>query len=529
MTNSLKDVGQADVILLTGTNTAENHPVIAQMIKTAALSGDTRLIVVDPRDISIARYAEIRLRPRPGTDVAWLNGMAQVIISEGLWDKEFVEKRTEGFEELRHSVEEYTPDLVHEITGIRPAELRKAARLYALAPRAAIYYAMGITQHVTGTDNVMAIANLAMLTGNIGRPGTGVNPLRGQNNVQGACDMGALPNVFPGYQKVADNTVRKKFEKAWGVKLPARPGLTVVEMLDAAGRGDIHAMYIVGENPVITDPDANHVEAALEKLDFLVVQDIFLTETAEYADVVLPSSASVEKEGTFTNTERLVQRTRAAVEPPGDARSDMEIITDLAGRMGYRQENSEPAEVMKEIASITPSYAGISHDRLARRGLRWPCTDGKHRGTKILHGKKFARGKGRFHPVEYIEPDEMPDKKYPFMLTTGRILYHFHSGSMSRRSRSLEDYIDHGSAEINPRDARRLGIREGSPIRVNSRRGSVDTTACISSRSPQGVVFMNFHFAEQPVNRLTNAALDKEGKIPELKVCAVSIESLSST
>lgn len=524
MTNSLEDLAQAGVILLTGTNTIENHPVIAQMIKTAVLSGGTRLIVVDPREISMARYAEVVLRPRPGTDVAWLNGMANVILAEGLADSRFIEGRTTGFKEFENSVERYTPELVGKITGIPPGDLRKAARLYATAGSAAIYYAMGITQHSTGTDNVKGVANLAMLTGNIGRPGTGVNPLRGQNNVQGACDMGALPNVFPGYQQVADKNVRAKFEKTWGVKLPAEPGLPVTEMMNAAGRGNLNAMYVVGENPVMTEPDSSHAETALRKLDFLVVQDLFLTETAKLANVVLPTAASVEKEGTFTNTERLVQLSRAAVGPPGEARSDMEIISDLSTRMGYTMKYSRPALVMKEIASLTPSYAGISHRRLGRGGLRWPCPDARHRGTKILHAGEFIRGKGQFHPVEFIEPAEMPDDEYPFILSTGRMLYHFHTGSMSRRSAALDEYVSEGSAELNPKDARRLGISDGTPIRLTSRRGSVETKAHLSARSPEGVVFMSFHFSEQAVNRLTNPVLDKEGKIPEFKVCAVKVE-----
>ena len=529
MTNSLEDLAEADVILLTGTNTIENHPVIAQMIKTAVLSGGTKLIVVDPRDISMARYAEIYLRPRPGTDVAWLNGITRLILAERLADEQFIKSRTEKFEEFKRAVDVYTPELVEKITGIPPADLKKAARLYASAPSAAIYYAMGITQHTTGTDNVKAIANLAMLTGNIGRPGTGVNPLRGQNNVQGACDMGALPNVFPGYQPVYDDSARRKFEKAWRVKLPGKPGLTVLEMMNAAARGEIRAMYIVGENPVLTDPDSSHVVEALEKLDLLVVQDIFLTETAKLADVVLPGVASVEKEGTFTNTERLVQRSRVAVEAPGEARSDMDIVIDLSSLIGYEQSYSGSDKVMEEIASLTPSYAGISHARLDRGGIRWPCPDKNHLGTKILHTKEFTRGKGRFHAVEYIEPAELPDRDYPFILTTGRMLYHYHTGSMTRRSKALDKYVSDGWAEVNPRDARRLGIQEGAPIRLSSRRGSVETKAKLSTCSPEGVVFMSFHFAEQAVNRLTNPAMDKDGKIPEFKISAVKIEPESST
>lgn len=524
MTNSLEDLAEADVILLTGTNTIENHPVIAQMMKTAVLSGKTRLIVADPRDISMARYATVRLRPRPGTDVAWLNGMANVILSEGLADERFIERRTEGFDAWRESVERYAPAVVERLTGIRPADLRKAARLYASADAAAIYYAMGITQHSTGTDNVKAVANLAMVTGNIGRPGTGVNPLRGQNNVQGACDMGALPDFYPGYQRVSDEAARAKFSKAWGATLPGTPGLTVTEMMDAAGGGAVTAMYVIGENPVMTEPDASHAAGALEKLEFLVVQDIFLTETGRLADVVLPGAASVEKEGTFTNTERKVQRSARALEAPGEARTDADIIFDVAARMGSPMPRLSASGLMDEIASLTPSYAGIKYSRLAHGGIRWPCPDTRHRGTRILHAREFARGRGKFHPVEFIEPAEMPDEEYPLVLTTGRMLYHFHTGSMSHRSAALEEYVPEGWAELNPRDARRLGISEGMPITVTSRRGSTRTHARLTPRSPQGVVFMSFHFGAEAVNRLTNPALDREGKIPEFKVCAVRVE-----
>lgn len=523
MTNSYDDIKRARVILITGTNTSENHPVIAQMIKTAVLSGKTKLIVVDPRDIKLARFAEIFLQPRPGTDVAWLNGFARVIITEGLMDEKFIRERTESFDEFSRSVMPYTPEVVQKICGIPPQELKRAARLYAKSGASAIFYAMGITQHTSGTDNVKAIANLAMLTGNIGRPGTGVNPLRGQNNVQGACDMGALPVSLPGYKRVDEKEARVKFEKAWGATIPEEPGLTVVEMMKAAESGKIRAMYIVGENPVVTDPDSEHVKSALKKLDFLVVQDIFLTETAELADVVLPGAAAFEKTGTYTNTERRVQLSMKAVDPPGEAKSDMDIISELAGALNGDMKYESPSEVMEEISLLVPSYGGISYSRLEKSGIQWPCPNTGHPGTKILHEKEFTRGKGKFHAVEFADPAELPDKRYPFVLTTGRILFHYHSGSMSRRS-VLAKHISGGWVEINPQDARRIGIKDGSKVKVVSRRGKVSTKARISSRSPRGVVFMSFHFAEEAVNALVNPALDKESKIPEFKVCAVRIE-----
>jgi predicted molibdopterin-dependent oxidoreductase YjgC len=383
---------------------------------------------------------------------------------------------------------------------------------------------MGITQHTSGTDNVFAIANLAMLTGNIGRESTGVNPLRGQNNVQGACDMGALPPLLPGYQKVIDAEVRAKFESAWDVKLPDKPGLTVVEMLNEAGK-KIKAMYIMGENPMISDPDITHVEEGLKELDFLVVQDIFLTETAKLADVVLPAVSFAEKNGTFTNTERRVQLVRKAIEPIGAARPDCMIIVELANKMGYKMQYESSAAIMDEISKLTPSYAGISHQRLEKEGgIQWPCTNPNHPGTKFLHKDKFVIGKGKFKPIKYKEPAEVPDDEYPFRLTTGRMLYHYHTGSMSRRSKGLDEICKEGYIEINPQDANSLGINNQDTIVVSSRRGKINIKAKITDRVDKGVVFIPFHFAESAANVLTNTALDPIAKIPELKVCAVRIE-----
>ena len=527
MTNSIEDLEEAEVILVVGSNTTEQHPIIGERMLAAVRRG-TRLIVIDPRAIHLSRFARVYLRPRPGTEVAYLNGMANVIISEGLLDEGFIASRTEGFQEFREAVEEYTPGRVEEITGIPAADLVEAARLYGSAERAAIVYCMGITQHVTGTDNVLAVANLALLTGNIGKPGTGVNPLRGQNNVQGACDMGGLPDVFTGYRRVDDEEAASRFETAWGVeRLSRKPGLTVVEMIAAAAEGSLRAMYIMGENPMLSDPDINHVREALSRLDFLVVADIMESETLRYAHVVLPAASFAEKEGTITSTERRVQRLRKAVEPVGEARPDWEIVCQVARRMGAGGfEFSSPEEVFEEIRGVTPSYAGITYRRLGTRGLQWPCPTEDHPGTPILHVEGFPIGKGRFTPVVYRPPAEEPDEEYPFILTTGRILFQYHTGTMTRRSPSLVREADRAFAEINPLDAAELGIADGERVTLTSRRGSVEVEARVTDRVGKGVVFMPFHFAEAAANLLTNAALDPVSKIPELKVCAVKVQGL---
>lgn len=524
MTNSLAEIEGADVILVIGSNPTENHPVIGSRIKRAVKKG-TRLIVADPRRIELAGIADVFLQQRPGSDVALLNGLMHVIIKEGLYDREFIEKRTTDFEIFQALIDDYTPEKVEEITGIPSADIIKAARLYGSAEKAAIYFAMGITQHKTGTDNVLAIANLAMLTGNVGRESTGVNPLRGQNNVQGACDLGALPNVYPGYQAVSDPVNKEKFEKAWGVELSTKIGLTVVEMFNQVGSG-LKALYIMGENPMLSDPDQNHIQKALKELEFLVVQDIFLTETAQYADVVLPAACFAEKEGTFTNTERRIQRVNKAIEPPGQARADWEIICDLSRQMGYEMEYSSAAEIMEEIARVTPIYGGIYYDRLKETGLQWPCPDSEHPGTRYLHQGEFARGKGKFHAISYIPPAEEPDEEYNFILMTGRMLYHFHTGTMTRNSQPISEHEPEAYVEINLRDAAKLGINEGDRVRVTSRRGQVETFARTGERVREGELFMPFHYTESPANRLTNPVLDPEAKIPELKVTAVKLEKL---
>jgi len=524
MTNSIEEIESANAILVIGSNTTEEHPIISQRIKRAVKWKGAKLIVADPRAIKLTKFADIWLRHRLGTDVALINGLMNVIINEELWDKEFVAQRTEGFEEVKAAVQKYTPEYVEEVTGVPAADIRQAARLYAQADRASIVYAMGITQHTTGTDNVLSLANLSMLTGNVGKEGTGVNPLRGQNNVQGACDMGALPNVLPGYQRLEVASVRETFEKEWGNKLPDRAGLSIMEMLQGAKEGKIKGMYIMGENPALSDPDITHVREALESLDFLVVQDIFLSETAELANVVLPAVSFAEKDGTFTNTERRVQRIRKAIEPIGRAKPDWQIIGELATKMGYPMAYESPKQIMEEIARLTPIYGGISYDRLENEGLQWPCLDQDHGGTKFLHEDKFTRGLGKFTPVEYVAPAELPDKDYPFMLTTGRILYHFHTGTMTRRSRGLNEICPEGFVEINPDDAGRLQMPDGSMVKIVSRRGWVITRARVTEMVPPGTIFMPFHFKEGAANVLTNPALDPVSKIPELKVCAVRVE-----
>jgi len=523
MTNTIKEVAGADFVFAIGTNTTEAHPIIGLQVKKAVCNGAT-LVVVDPRKTELAEIADHHLQIESGSDIALLNGMAHVIIAEGIWNKEFVETRTEEFEALRTMVAKYTPEYVESITGVPPETLRTVARGYALAPNATILYTMGITQHICGTHNVMAIANLAMLCGQIGKEFSGVNPLRGQNNVQGACDMGALPNVYTGYQPVTDEKIRAKFAAVWGVReLPPKPGLTLGEIFDAAGDGSLKCMYVMGENPVLSDPDALHVIHALEKIDFLVVQDIFLTQTAEIADVVLPAVSFAEKDGTFSNTERRVQRVRKAVEPDGEAKDDWEIISMVARAMGYPMHYNSAEEIFAEIAGLTPSYAGISYDRLDQGSLQWPCPTSDHPGTQFLHAGKFSRGLGRFHPVEYISPDEMPDEEYPLILSTGRRLYHYHTGSMTQRTGALEIAYAEEYLELNSMDAESLGICDGDIVEVTSRRGRVEVKAGVSEKVTPGLVFTSFHYPEVAINQLTNPARDPISKIPEYKVCAVKV------
>jgi formate dehydrogenase alpha subunit len=526
MTNSIGEIGNADCIFVIGSNTTENHPVIALEVKAAVKQKGAKLIVADPRRIDLVDYASLHLQHRPGTDVALINGMINVIISRGWVNKAFVDERTEGFEALMESVKDSTPEAVEKITGVSAGDLVEAARLYSQSPNSTILYAMGITQHVTGTNNVLALANLAMATGQIGKPFSGVNPLRGQNNVQGACDVGGLPNVYTGYQRVDDDAVRQKFEKAWGVSLSPRPGLTLMEMMKGIGDGKIKALFILGENPLLSDPNAGKVKEELKHLSLLVVQDIFLSETAELAHVVLPGASFAEKDGTFTNTERRIQRVRKGIEPVGNAKADWQIISDLSTRLGYPMTYASPKEIMDEIASLTPSYGGIRYDRLETLGLQWPCPTLDHPGTPFLHKDKFTRGKGKFHVTPYAPAPELPDEKYPFLLTTGRVLYHYHT-IMTRKSKSLSEIYPQGVLEMNPQDALRLGIRpDDGLVEVTSRRGKVQVKAKVSETLPPGVVFMTFHFREAAANLLTIDALDPVAKIPELKVCAVRVEKI---
>ncbi len=528
MTNSTPEFDNCDCILITGSNTIEQHPLIGGRMLRAKDSG-AKIIVVDPRAIPMAKLADMHLRFRPGTDVAWINGFMNVILSNNLEDKEFIAERTEGFEEMKKVVEKYTPEYVERISWIPREELIEAALTYASAERASIVYSMGITQHTTGTDNVKSIANLAMLTGNLGKGSTGVNPLRGQNNVQGACDMGALSNVYCGYQKVNDDAAFKKFSKAWDADLSKSIGLTVVEMMNAAHDGQLKALYIMGENPMVSDPDINRVREALQKLDFLVVQDIFLSETAALADIVLPGASFAEKDGTFTATDRRVQRIRTAIEPIGESKPDWQIICELAKKMKAKGfDFPSPKEILDEAASLTPIYGGISFERLEKEiAIHWPCPTKDHLGTPYLHKGEFSRGKGLFNAIEFKEADEMTDEDYPFILTTGRVLFHWHTGTQTRRTPKLDSEVPKAFMEVNPEDAMDLGIVDGELVKVTSRRGSINIMTLVTESVPRGVVFIPFHFAEAAANVLTNPALDPVAKIPELKVCAVRIEKVN--
>jgi formate dehydrogenase alpha subunit len=522
MSNSISDFTKADLLFVIGSNTTECHPIIGRYVLQAVKSGKTKLIVADPRNILLASKAVLHLRQKPGSDVALLNAMMHVMLEEGLQNKEFIQHRTMGIDDVVKTVKQYTPAMASEITGVPVEDIIKAARLFATGGKAAILYGMGITQHTTGTDNVKSIANLLMMTGNIGEEGTGFSPLRGQNNVQGACDMGALPNVLPGYQQVANAEARQKFEKAWNVTIKDKPGLPMTEMMNAASHGEIKAMYIVGENPVMSEPDSNHTIEALQKLDFLVVQDIFPTETAVLADVILPAAAFAEKEGTYTSTERRVQKVNKAIEPPGDAKPDWQITSMLADEMGYSFPYKSVKEINEETTSLTPIYGGMKMERIAAcYGLQWPCRTEEDPGTPTLHQETFSCGLGKFQVVEYKPPAEEISEDYPGILTTGRILEHFHTGSMSRRARVLKERITKGVIDMHPDDAAKLGITDGDIVTVESRRGKITTPVNITDKVTPGLFFMAFHWKESPANVLTHAALDPIAKIPEYKVSAI--------
>lgn len=541
MTNSIDDIMQfANSIFVIGSNTTEQHPVIGTFIRQAVLKRGVKLIVADPRRIDLTEFATVHLRLKSGTDVALLNGLMYLILQKGHEDREFINSRTENFEDFRANVMQFTPELTSEITGISIEQLFQAADILGKSKPTALFWAMGITQHVVGVQNVRTCANLQMLLGNLGIPGGGVNPLRGQNNVQGACDMGGLPNVYPGYQSVVDDQMRAKFESAWGVPLPAQIGRTVTEMIPSILDNKIKALYILGEDPAMSDPDSNHVRHCLTQLDFMVLQEIFPSETSQFADVLLPGVSFAEKTGTFTNTERRVQLVRQAIPPLADARADWQITSDLARRIltsgGRHPANDAPfrawdyasvPDILAEVAALTPSYAGITFDRLERgERMQWPVRSTEHAGTPIMHTDKFTRGKGLFAVTQHIPPYELPDSEYPFLLNTGRVLYHWHGGELTRRVKELVEVYDRSLIEMNPEDAHQLALGSGKKVRVTSRRGSIEAEAWVTERVPVGMVYASFHFPESLTNALTVAALDPVAKIPEYKVCAVKISPL---
>ncbi len=536
MTNSIRDIAEkSKVIFIIGSNTTEQHPVIGIKIRRAKRMRGAKLIVADPRRIDIARYADLHLRHKPGTDIALLNGLMHIILREGWEDQDFIAQRTEGFETLRETVAKYTPEVASEITGVPVNQLEQAAKLLAENRPGSLLYAMGITQHIVGVQNVVSCANLQMLLGNMGVPGGGVNPLRGQNNVQGACDMGGLPNYYPGYQHVTDAAAQEKFERAWGAPLVGKVGLTVTEMLKGIEAGQVRCLYVIGENPMTSDPDLNHVRHALQQTEFMVLQEIFPSETAQFADVVLPAASWAEKEGTFTNTERRIQRVRRAVPPPGEAQLDSWIVTELAKRMiglgaalpdpdapWHDWEYRTPQDVMAEINALTPIYAGVAYERIENGSqLQWPVRGKDHPGTPVLHVGQFSRGLGRFVPAEHIPPAELPDADYPLLMTTGRVIYHWHGAEMTRRASGLNKVYPEALIEVSPKDAQAVGVVDGDLIRLESRRGEIVAKAQVTSRVGAGLVFATFHFPESAANFLTIAALDPTAKIPEFKVCAV--------
>lgn len=528
MTNSIKDIEEAKTIFIIGSNTFEDHPLIGRRVVRAKKNG-AFLMVADPRYNMTAKQSDMYIQFRSGTDVALVNAMMYVILTEGLEDKEFIKNRTKGFDALKEEVMKCPPEWAEPITGVPAATIRKMAIQYATQKPSSIIYSMGVTQHSTGTDNVLSMSNLAMLTGNIGKRGSGVNPLRGQNNVQGACDMGALPNVVSGYQAVINPELRAKVCGVWGVKdIPGKVGLTIVEVMNAADQGKIKSLYIMGENPMVSDPDVNHVAHALGKIDFIVVQDIFMTETAQLASVVLPAASFAEKDGTFTNTERRVQLLKPAVKPPGQAKPDWEIIGLIAKKMGVAGfDFKSQEEIFEEVRKTTPQYAGMTYDRLKKpEALCWPCPDTSSPGTPILHIVKFSHpdGLGIFFGVPFKPAAELPDAEYPLILTTGRILFHYHTGTMTRRSKTLDEEVKTGFVEIHPDDAKALGVKDGAKVKVKSRRGEIEIPAKVTKDIMKGIIFIPFHFAECSANKLTNPALDPFAKMPEFKVCSAKVE-----
>ena len=547
MTNTMDDIAEnAAAVFIIGSNTTEQHPVFGYKLKQAVLQRGIKLVVADPRNIPITDFAALHLRHNPGTDIALVNGLAHLILENGWADKEYIAARTEGFEEFAASLADYDPATVAEITGLTEDEIREAAEIIGTHSPTSVLWAMGITQHTTGVMNVASLANLQMLLGNMGVPGGGTNPLRGQNNVQGACDVGALVNVFPGYQQVADESVREKFNQAWALSsqngdslFGDKPGLTVTEMTNGLLDGSVRALYIIGENPMMSDPNSHHVRECFEAGEFIVLQEIFPSETSKLADVLLPAVTFAEKDGTFTNTERRVQKVNQAIKLEGEARQDWQITADLAKAVFSAEgvqpvgpnagwDYASPAEIMDELAALTPIYAGIDYQRLARgETLHWPVRSKDHPGTPILHVGQFSRGLGKFRVVDHIPADELPDNDYPLVLTTGRVLYHWHGAEMTRRVDGLVKLYPESVIELHPEDAERYGVQADQMVRLASRRGEMIARAKVTDQILPGVVFGVFHYpGEQNVNNLTNTALDPTAKIPEYKVCAVSIEKM---
>ena len=532
MSNTAAEVIHSDVFLVTGSNTAETHPIIALQMKAAVANG-AKLIVVDPRRVEMVNWAALWLPEKPGTDVPVFSAMSHVIIKEKLYNRDFIDRRTEGFDEFAGSMEKFTPEYAEAISGVDRNLIIQAARMYATAKNAAIYWALGIPEHSHGTDNAMSLIHLALLTGHIGRQGTGLNPLRGQNNVQGASDSGAMPWHYPGYQRVDDEASARKFEQAWNIEpggLNRRLGLTTTEIMSEVRPGGVRALHIMGENPMMSEPNLNHTRHMMEQLEFLVAQDLFINESGAYADVFLPAASWAEKEGTFTNTDRRVQRVRKALEPRGQARADWEIVCALAGRIEKKLGRSQSAfwayrttaEVLEEMGRVVPEYAGVKYQRIEKQGIQTPVWDDNHPGTPFLFAESFPRGRGKFYDIDYVPSVEMPDEEYPFILTTGRLLEHWHGGTLTRHSK-LDDLYPQARIEINPADAARLKIEDGQAVRVSSRRGTVVLRAWVTQRTTVGVVFIPMHFAQAAANLLTIDALDPRAKIPEYKACAVRI------
>ncbi len=539
MSNSMDDISQkAAAFFVIGSNTTEQHPVFGTMLRRAVRFRGTKLIVADPRSIDLCEFATLHLRQKPGTDIALLNGLMYIILEKGWQAQDFIAERTEGFEEFEATVKQYPPTLVSETTGVPVSQLYEAAEIMATSKPMAVIWAMGITQHISGVRNVMSLANIQMLLGNVGVPGGGVNPLRGQNNVQGACDLGGLPNVYPAYQPVTNREAQTKFNNAWGHTSHDKVGLTVTEMIPGILEDKIHALYILGEDPIMSDPDTQHIRECLGNLDFLVLQEIFPSETSAYADVLLPGASFAEKTGTFTNTERRVQLVNQVIDPLGDARPDWQITAEIAKRMLAKSpgllspdapftgwDYPDTSAIMAEINALAPSYGGITHARLkAGERLQWPCPNEEHSGTRILHVGKFARGLGKFNPIDHLPPAEEPSDDYPFVMSTGRVLYHWHGGQMTRRSSGIMEVYGEALVEVNPEDAARLGLNGAKTVQVTSRRGSLRAQAWITERVPPGMVYANFHFPEASANELTQAVLDPVAKIPEYKVTAVKVE-----